>query len=127
VVKPFDLNEVSARLRAITRRREGRANPCIEFGPLVLDQAARSVSLHGKSVPMTTQELALLETLLANVGRILSRVQLESALYGWEEGTESNALEVYVHHLRKKLGKSLIRTVRGVGYSIPASWPEQGG
>jgi DNA-binding response OmpR family regulator len=126
VVKPFDLMEVSARLRAITRRREGRSNPQIEYGPLILDQAGRTVSLHGELIPLSPQEMAVLEALLSNTGRILSRQQLESSLYGWEEGAESNALEVYVHHLRKKLGKSLIKTVRGVGYTIPDQWQDDG-
>jgi DNA-binding response OmpR family regulator len=126
VVKPFDLMEVSARLRAISRRREGRSNPPIEYGPLTLDQASRTVTLHGGPVSLSTQETSVLESLLINSGRILSRQQLESSLYGWEEGAESNALEVYIHHLRKKLGKSLIKTVRGVGYTIPGEWRDDG-
>ena len=126
VVKPFDLMEVSARLRAITRRRAGRSSPRIEYGPMVLDQASRTVTLHGESIGLSSQEMAVLEALLSNTGRILSRQQLESSLYGWEEGAESNALEVYIHHLRKKLGKSLIRTVRGIGYTIPDRWQDDG-
>ncbi|MEJ2308107.1 MAG: response regulator [Gammaproteobacteria bacterium] len=126
VVKPFDLMEVSARLRAITRRREGRSSPQIEYGPLVLDQASRAVSLRGESIALSSQEMAVLEALLSNTGRILTRQQLESSLYGWEEGAESNALEVYIHHLRKKLGKTLIRTVRGIGYTIPDKWQDDG-
>jgi two-component system response regulator QseB len=127
VVKPFDLMEVSARLRAITRRHAGRSSPRIEYGPMILDQASRVVSMHGESIGLSSQEMAVLEALLSNTGRILSRQQLESSLYGWEEGAESNALEVYIHHLRKKLGKSLIRTVRGVGYTIPDTWQDDGG
>jgi two-component system, OmpR family, response regulator QseB len=118
VVKPFDLMEVNARLRAITRRREGRAGPIIEHGSLTLNPAAREVTLEGRPVNLSSYEYAVLETLVTHAGRILSRQFLEESLYGWDEGVESNAVEVYIHHLRKKLGKTLIRTVRGVGYSI---------
>ena len=118
VVKPFDLMEVDARLRAITRRREGRSAPLIEHGTLTLNPASREVTLEGEPVNLSSYEYAVLETLVTHSGRILSRRFLEERLYGWEEGVESNALEVYIHHLRKKLGKELIRTVRGVGYSI---------
>jgi DNA-binding response OmpR family regulator len=118
VVKPFDLMEVDARLRAITRRRAGRAAPIIEHGSLTLDPAAREVTLDGRPVTLSSYEYAVLETLVTHAGRILSRRFLEESLYGWDEGVESNALEVYIHHLRKKLGKKLIRTVRGIGYSI---------
>lgn len=118
VVKPFDLMELNARLRAITRRREGRAAPVIEHGTLTLNPASREVSLEGEPVTLSSHEYAILETLVTHAGRILSRQFLEESLYGWDEGVESNAIEVYIHHLRKKLGKTLIRTVRGVGYSI---------
>jgi DNA-binding response OmpR family regulator len=118
VVKPFDLMEVDARLRAITRRREGRAAPLIEYGALTLNPASREALLDGNPVNLSSYEYAVLETLVTHSGRILSRRFLEESLYGWDEGVESNALEVYIHHLRKKLGKELIRTVRGVGYSI---------
>jgi DNA-binding response OmpR family regulator len=118
VVKPFDLMEVDARLRAITRRREGRAAPTIQHGSLILNPPAREVTQHGELIALSSYEYAVLEALVTHTGRILSRRYLEEVLYGWDEGVESNALEVYIHHLRKKLGKSLIRTVRGVGYSI---------
>jgi DNA-binding response OmpR family regulator len=118
VVKPFDLLELNARLRAITRRREGRAAPLIEHGALILNPASREVTLDGEPVALSSYEYRVLETLVTNSGRILSRQFLEESLYGWDEGVESNALEVYIHHLRKKLGKRLIKTVRGVGYSI---------
>lgn len=118
VVKPFDLMEVNARLRAISRRRQGRAAPVIEHGELRLDPASREVTLSGEPVKLSSYEYAVLETLITHAGRILSRQFLEQSLYGWDEGVESNAVEVYIHHLRKKLGKSLIRTVRGVGYSV---------
>ena len=119
LVKPFDLLEVGARLRAITRRREGRANPVMEYRELTLDPASRSVTRNGKPITLGGSEFALLEALLSHAGRILTRDRLEQLLYGWEEGVESNAIEGYIHHLRKKLGKDLIHTVRGVGYSIP--------
>ncbi|MEJ2620397.1 MAG: response regulator [Candidatus Thiodiazotropha sp.] len=121
VIKPFDLLEVNARLRAISRRREGRSAPLIEHGDLILNPASREVSKAGQPVTLSSYEYAVLETLITNSGRILSRQFLEESLYGWDEGVESNALEVYIHHLRKKLGKSLIKTVRGVGYSIKRS------
>jgi len=119
LVKPFDLLEVGARLRAITRRRKGRAEPIIKYRELTLDPAARSVTRNGEPVALGGSEFVLLEALLTHAGRIQTRERLEQLLYGWEEGVESNAIEVYIHHLRKKLGKELIRTVRGVGYSIP--------
>ncbi len=118
VVKPFDLLEVNARLRAITRRREGRSEPAITYEDLVLDPAARTLSKAGEDIKLGASEFAVLESLLAHQGRILSRQALEETLYGWDEGVESNAVEVYIHHLRKKLGKDLIRTIRGVGYTI---------
>ncbi|MES9946024.1 MAG: response regulator [Candidatus Thiodiazotropha sp.] len=118
VVKPFDLLEVNARLRAITRRREGRSTSVINYEDLVLDPAAHCLTKAGKEIMLGASEFAVLEALLTNQGRILSRQVLEEALYGWDEGVESNAVEVYIHHLRKKLGKELIRTVRGVGYTI---------
>ncbi|MCU7890598.1 MAG: response regulator transcription factor [Candidatus Thiodiazotropha sp. (ex Ustalcina ferruginea)] len=118
VVKPFDLLEVNARLRAITRRREGRSAPVINYADLELDPAARSLTKAGKEIKLGANEFAVLEYLLTHQGRILSRQSLEESLYGWDEGVESNAVEVYIHHLRKKLGKELIRTIRGVGYTI---------
>lgn len=122
VVKPFDLPEVSARLRAICRRREGRAVPTIECGDLVMDPAARVVSRAGQSIDLGGYEFVLLELLMSQAGRIVSRARMEEALYGWSEGAESNAIEVHIHHLRKKLGdKNLIRTVRGVGYCLKAA------
>ncbi|MCG8017504.1 MAG: response regulator transcription factor [Candidatus Thiodiazotropha sp. 'RUGA'] len=119
VVKPFDLLEVDARLRAICRRREGRAAPVIEYDGLTMDPAARSLQKDGVEVILGANEFSILETLISHPGRIMSRQALEESLYGWDEGVESNAIEVYIHHLRKKLGKTLIKTVRGVGYMIP--------
>jgi DNA-binding response OmpR family regulator len=118
LTKPFDLHELAARIRAILRRRNGRATSTMEFGGLVLDAASRTVVLNGEEVPLSLHEFTILEYLLNHSGRVLSKQQIEASLYGWNEGVESNAVEVHIHHLRKKLGKRLIRTVRGVGYSI---------
>ena len=119
MVKPFDLGELTARLRAIVRRRGGRAEGVIRHGDLVFDPAARSVTVAGESVNLSARAVTILEALLERPGVPLSRERLEQALYGWGEGVESNAVEVHIHHLRKKLGKACIRTVRGLGYMIP--------
>lgn len=119
LVKPFDLGELTARLRAIARRRAGRAAPVIRHGDLVFDPAARSVEVAGSSVALPGRALAILEALLERPGIPLSRERLEQILYGWGEGVESNAVEVHIHHLRKRLGKERIVTIRGVGYMIP--------
>jgi len=119
LVKPFELEELTARLRAIARRRSGRSTSKIHHGAVVLDQAARSVTLDGKPVMLAAKELTILEALLERPGHALSRDRLEEMLYGWDEGVESNAVEVHIHNLRKKLGKEFIRTIRGVGYMIP--------
>lgn len=119
IVKPFDANELLARLRAMLRRAAGRSKPVIEHGSLVLDPATRSVELSGQPVSLGGREFALLLTLLQARPQVLSKARLESALYGFDEALESNAIEVHVHHLRRKLGESLIKTVRGVGYFIP--------
>ncbi len=120
LVKPFDLDELGARLRAISRRRNGRATLLLEYQDIALDPAACTVTQDGENVSCTTREFAILETLLNQAGRVLTRERLEEVLYGWDEGVESNAIEVYIHHLRRKFGKSLIKTVRGVGYIIPS-------
>lgn len=118
LVKPFDLDELCARLRALQRRHSGRAEPQIQHGELIVDPAAHKVSLAGNEINLSTSEFALLEYLLDNKGRVIPRGRMEEMLYGWEGEVESNALEVFIHHLRKKLGRDLIRTVRGVGYVI---------
>jgi DNA-binding response OmpR family regulator len=118
LVKPVDLDELSARIRALTRRSAGRATPLLICGAVVLDPAARTVMLGDQPVELSGREFSLLQVLLENAGRVLTRTQLEQALYGWQDEPESNALEVHIHHLRKKLGSDLIRTLRGVGYSI---------
>jgi two-component system, OmpR family, response regulator QseB len=123
IVKPFDANELLARLRAMLRRAGGRSNPVIEHGEIALDPAAHTVHRAGELVPLGAKEFALLLTLLQASPNVLSKSRLESALYGFGEALESNALEVHVHHLRRKLGESLIKTVRGVGYCVPAQAP----
>lgn len=119
MVKPCDLGEMAARLRALIRRAAGRAAPLLEHGALALDPAARQVRHAGKPVELSTREFDLLHELLLNAGRVLTRQQLEARLYPWGEEIESNAIEVHIHHLRKKLAPALIETVRGVGYLIP--------
>lgn len=118
MIKPFDLDELNARIRALTRRHHGRANPVIRHAGLVLDPAAHTVTLNGQAVKLSQREFAILQLLLESRGRVLSRNQLEEGLYSWGEEIESNTVEVYIHHLRKKLGADLIRTLRGVGYII---------
>ncbi len=119
VVKPFDLDELAARIRALHRRSGGRAEPRLGVGGLALDPAAHEVTLEGEPVALSAREFALLQALLERPGRPLSRAQLEERLYGWGEEVESNAVEVHVHALRKKLGAHWIRTLRGVGYMVP--------
>jgi len=119
VAKPFDLDELAARIRALHRRSGGRAEPRLGVGGLVLDPAAHEVTLDGAPVALSAREFALLQALLERPGRPLSRAQLEERLYGWGEEVESNAVEVHVHALRKKLGAHWIRTLRGVGYMVP--------
>ena len=118
LVKPFDLQELGARLRAASRRAVGRAQTVISHGALVVDPAARVVTQSGADVQLTAREFALLLQLLENRGRVQSRTQLQDALYSWSNDIESNAVEVHVHHLRRKLGRDLIRTVHGQGYTI---------
>ncbi|MHB0982473.1 MAG: response regulator [Thiobacillus sp.] len=116
LVKPVDLDELAARLRALTRRGSGTRAPLLKFRDVELDPAARRVRVLGQPVEISAREFVILEMLMRNVGKVISRAQLESALYGWGEGAESNVVEVHIHHLRRKLGADLIRTVRGVGY-----------
>jgi len=118
LVKPFDLLEVAARLRAITRRKQGYSQPAIELSEIRIDPAAREVTQRGQSILLSSQEYAVLETLAYSQGRVVSRSKLHEHLYGWGDGAESNVLEVCIHHLRKKLGTNLIQTVRGIGYII---------
>lgn len=119
VVKPVDLDELAARLRALIRRSRGEPAPVLEIGALRLDPAARTVTLGSQPIELQAREFNLLQEFMLNAGRVLSREQLEQRLYAWGEEVESNAVEVHVHHLRRKLTPSLIRTVRGVGYVMP--------
>ena len=118
LVTPFELTELAARIRALARRQSGRAAPRIDLGAVTVDPATREVCVDGAPVPLSGREYALLEALAARPGAILSRAQLEDRLYGWGEELESNAISVYVHQLRRKLGHDLIHTVRGVGYYV---------
>ncbi len=119
LVKPFDLDELAARLRALLRRRSGRATPVIENGPLTLDPASHEVRLDGAAINLSAREFGVLHALLENPGVPLSRSQIEDRLYGWEQEIGSNAVEVHIHALRRKLGSDWIRNVRGVGYMVP--------
>ena len=118
LVKPFDLSELLARMRALLRRRAGRARDLLETGALRLDPVARSVEYCGQPVALSSREFALLHALMETPDAVLSREQLEDRLYGWGEEVESNAVEVHIHNLRRKLNPQLIRTVRGVGYRL---------
>ena len=118
LVKPFSLEELAARIRAVVRRHAGRAEPVVSVGGLTLDPSARKVRCRGRDVPLSAREFSLLEALAERPGIALSRAQLEERLYGWGEEISSNSVEVHVHNLRKKLGESVIRTVRGVGYAL---------
>lgn len=118
VIKPFDLNELSARIRSACRRANGRAGVMLTHDDIVVDVAARQVQQGGRTVPLTSKEFSILLMLLQHCGRVLSREQLEESVYSWGEEIESNAVQVHIHHLRKKLGRTLIRTVHAVGYSI---------
>ncbi|GHU33441.1 DNA-binding response regulator [Betaproteobacteria bacterium] len=123
LVKPFDLDELSARVRALMRRKSGRATPVIEVGTLSLDPASHAVTQGGNPVTLSKREFSLLHALMKQPGAPLSRAQIEESLYGWNEEIESNAVEVHIHSLRRKLGAEWIRNVRGVGYMVPN--PEQ--
>jgi two-component system response regulator QseB len=119
LVKPFDLDELLARVRALLRRPSGQREAVLRHGVLVLDPARHETTLDGAPVRLTTREFALLRTLLQRPGVPFSRPRLEEAIYGWGEEVESNAIEVHVHALRRKLGAGWIHTVRGVGYMVP--------
>ncbi|MBA1154609.1 response regulator [Microvirga mediterraneensis] len=116
--KPFDLDEVAARLRAISRRASGRASPTLTWNGVELDPGRRTVEIDGKSIGLSRREFSILETLMRHPGTVLSKDQLADRLYGWDEDVESNAVEVHVHHLRVKIGRDAIETVRGLGYRL---------
>jgi len=119
VVKPVDLFELGARLRALVRRAHGQTEELIEMHGVVLKPASREVLYAGQPVQLSGREFDLLHTLMLNAGRVLTRDQLEQHLYSWGQEVESNAIEYHVHHLRKKLSPTLIETVRGIGYTLP--------
>ena len=123
LVKPFDLEELSARVRALLRRQAGRAEPELRYGNLVLDPATREATFNGEPISLSAREFALLAALLERPGGILSRAQLEQRLYGWGEEVESNAVEVLIHSIRKKFGKDIIRNSRGAGWMIEKDAP----
>jgi two-component system response regulator QseB len=120
LVKPFDLDELIARIGALTRRVAGRANPEIVIGELILNPVTRSVSFKGEQIELSAREYNLLHTLMKQPGAVLSKAELEQALYGWGEEVGSNTVEVFIHHLRKKLGPEVIGNVRGIGYRVLA-------
>jgi two-component system response regulator QseB len=119
IVKPFDLDEVTARMRSVLRRVSGRGDSSIQHGELRLDPLAHTVERSGVPVSLSAHEFRVLEALLQRPGAVLSRGQLEDRLYGWDDAIGSNAVEVYIHGLRRKLGSESIRTLRGVGYFVP--------
>lgn len=119
LVKPFDLDELAARLRALIRRSGGRAASTLTIGTLTLDPAARTVTYRDEEKALSAREFDLLHVLMSNAGRAMSREQLASALYAWGEEIESNAIDVHLHHLRKKLSPEIVQTLRGVGYLMP--------
>jgi two-component system response regulator QseB len=120
LIKPFDVDELLARIRALHRRSQGVSSPLLVNGDLVMDPASRAVTFKGVPVTLYQREFKLLQVLMENLGRVMSRDRLETSIYGWEEEVASNAIEVHIHHLRKKIGSGFIRTVRGVGYMMEA-------
>jgi DNA-binding response OmpR family regulator len=118
VVKPIDLNELGARIRALVRRSHGQMQDVLQCGGLILDRSARQASYKAEAIVLSTREFDLLYVLMLNAGRVMSRDQLEQQLYSWGYEVESNAIEVHIHHLRKKIATDIIQTVRGVGYTI---------
>lgn len=116
--KPFALEELAARLNVLVRRHRGRADSRLKFGRLTLDTAVQTASLGGEPLDLTAREWRLLEMLVSNPKHIVSRAQIEDKLYGWDQEVDSNAVEVHIHHLRKKIGASVIKTKRGLGYQL---------
>ena len=120
LVKPFDLDELLARIRALLRRRVARTQSVVSHGPLTLNMATHEVTLAGAPLKLSAREFSVLRVLLDSPGSVVTKAQLEEKLYGWNEEIESNAVDVYIHHLRKKLGAGFIANVRGVGYKLAA-------
>ena len=119
LIKPYDLEELGARMRALLRRQSGRADSVIQLRDVSLNPATHEVTLSGQAVNLSAREFTLLHAFLDRPGVVLSRAQLEEKLYGWEDSVESNAVEVHIHALRKKLGSDFIKNVRGIGYLVP--------
>ncbi len=119
LIKPYDLEELSARMRALLRRQSGRADSLVEVRDVSLNPATREVLLQGRPVTLSAREFTLLQAFLDRPGVVLSRAQLEEKLYGWDDSVDSNAIEVHIHSLRKKLGSDFIKNVRGIGYLVP--------
>ncbi|NOV25021.1 response regulator transcription factor [Cupriavidus necator] len=119
LVKPFDLQELAARMHALVRRAAGRAEPLVSYGDIVLNPATREATCRGEPVRLSAREFALLSALMARPGKVWSVAQLQERLYGWDDEVGSNTVEVYIHALRKKFGAALIRNIRGVGYVVP--------
>ena len=119
ITKPFDLDELAARVRAVLRRHSGHAESIVQIGPLTLNAATHEALLEGRALSLSPNEFALLEVFTTRPGIVFSRAQLEEKLYGWGQEVESNTVEVYIHNLRKKLGQGFIKNIRGVGYTIP--------
>ena len=120
LAKPFDLDELCARMRALQRRAADRSSPVIIYGDITLDPAAHTVKKAGEDIILSRREFSLIQKLIENAGRVISREQLNQSLYGWGENIDSNALEVHIHNLRKRFGNKFIRTIRGVGYMAEA-------
>jgi two-component system response regulator QseB len=120
VVKPVELKELRSRVRALSRRSHGNAAPEVQLGELRINSARQQVWFRGVAVELNRREFVVLSEFVNKPGQVLARGQLEAALYGWDEGVESNALEVHIHHLRRKLERNLIKTVRGIGYRLDA-------
>jgi DNA-binding response OmpR family regulator len=123
IVKPFDLDELAARIRAVTRRAHGQASISLCAAGIAVDTSAKRVMFQGSRVEVTAREYAILVCLLERVNRIVSKAQLQNAVYDWSSEVESNTIEVYVHQLRRKLGAEIIKTVRGMGYTIESNAP----
>jgi len=126
LTKPFDLGELRARLRALVRRAAGEASPVLRHGSVTLDPASRKVVMDGRTIPLSAREYTVLLDLMTHRTQLRSRTQLEESLYAWGEEKESNTVEVYIHHLRKKLGAGFIQTIRGFGYQLGEPPPDDG-
>ncbi|MEH6625820.1 MAG: response regulator transcription factor [Motiliproteus sp.] len=118
LIKPFDIAELNARIRALLRRRSGYTSAIISYGDILVDPASRQVTLNNEEISLNRREYSLLLEFLHHPGQVFTRDQLTEQLYGWQEGVESNTVEVHIHHLRKKFGSQLIKTIRGIGYRI---------